>query len=90
MLHIEIEDTGAGIPADLQSSLFDISEKATTSSKGASGLGIVHKIVTAMGGEISLESKLGKGSTFTFTVRVGQAGPNRQRTGPEANDPWFW
>ncbi|MCP4968070.1 MAG: response regulator [bacterium] len=73
MLCIEIEDTGAGIPADLQSSLFDLSEKATTSSKGASGLGIVSKIVTAMGGEVSLESKLGKGSTFTFTVRVEPA-----------------
>ncbi|MCP4305854.1 MAG: response regulator [bacterium] len=73
MLCIEIEDTGAGIPSDLQSSLFDLSEKATTSSKGASGLGIVSKIVTAMGGEVSLESKLGKGSTFTFTVRVEPA-----------------
>lgn len=73
LLTISVADTGAGISADLQSSIFEHSEKATTSGSGGTGLGVVHRIVTAMEGRISVRSKLGKGSTFTFTVRVGVA-----------------
>lgn len=73
LVRIEIEDTGTGIPADLQSAIFDRSEKATTSTAGGTGLGVVHRIVTAMGGTISVHSKLGKGSSFVFTARVGVA-----------------
>ncbi len=70
LVRVEVEDTGAGIPADLQSSLFGRLEGATTGSSGT-GLGVAHRIVTAMGGEIAVDSKLGKGSTFVFTAQVG-------------------
>lgn len=83
LLRIEIEDTGAGIPTDLQSSIFDRSEKSTTSSVNATGLGVVRRIVSAMDGDISVHSKLGKGTTFVFTVRVGLA----EQAAANSSDP---
>ncbi len=68
-LKMAIEDTGVGIPADLQSSLFEMSAKSTTAS-GSTGLGVVQQIINAMSGTISVHSKVGKGSRFEFAVAV--------------------
>lgn len=70
-IRVEVEDTGAGIPSDLQASLFDRSERSTTAGSSGTGLGVAHRIITAMGGEIAVRSKVGKGSTFVFTAHVG-------------------
>lgn len=70
-LEIEVEDTGVGIAADLQATIFDRSDKATTSTAGGTGLGVVRRIITAMNGGVWVKSKVGKGSTFGFTATVG-------------------
>lgn len=74
-LCIAVADTGAGIPAEDIPRLF---EKFTTGVGGTQGRGrgsglglyIARAIVQAHGGDISVTSELGKGSTFTFTVPV--------------------
>ena len=62
-----VSDTGVGISADRLESIFDKFE--TSGKKGGIGLGlaIVKKFVEAHGGKVTVESKLGSGSTFRFT-----------------------
>jgi signal transduction histidine kinase len=64
-----VRDNGAGIPEDFIGKVFDKLESDPL-KKGGIGLGlaIVKQIVEAHGGEITVESKLGEGSTFRFTL----------------------
>jgi len=73
-----VRDTGIGIPEDQQENIFHVFEQVdgTTSRKyGGSGLGlsICKKIAVLMGGDISVSSIPGKGSTFVFSSWVGNA-----------------
>lgn len=68
-LRLAVEDTGVGIPPDLVTSLFERSVRSTTSS-GSTGLGVAYQIVTAMGGDISVRSKVGKGTRFDLEIQV--------------------
>jgi len=72
---IAVRDTGPGIPESDHGRIFEEFQQADTSStrkKGGTGLGlaIVKRIVEMHGGRIGVESCLGQGSTFAFTLPV--------------------
>jgi len=74
-LRVEVTDNGIGISPEQQNKLFDIFEQAESSSireYGGSGLGLAisKRIIEMMGGQIWVESELGKGASFIFTVKV--------------------
>lgn len=71
--HISVTDTGCGIPIEQQAQLFDAFTQASTDvvrKHGGSGLGlfICKRLANLMGGNLTLESQEGHGSTFTFSV----------------------
>ena len=74
-LNFFVKDSGIGIPSHAQESLFDEFTQADTSTTrkfGGTGLGLAisKKIVHLMGGTISLYSKEGEGSTFSFSLEL--------------------
>jgi len=66
----EIRDTGMGIPKDKIERVFDEFYQVETGKHGGAGLGlaITKRLVEAHGGKIWVESQLGKGTTFYFTI----------------------
>ncbi len=75
LLRIAVSDTGIGIPADKQTDIFGMFEQgdsALTRRYGGTGLGlaIASRLVSMMGGSIRVESQVGQGSRFEFTVRL--------------------
>jgi len=74
-LHVSVRDTGIGIPEGKQDRLFESftqADASTTREHGGTGLGlsISHQIVSAMDGEMWVESEEGEGSTFHFTMEA--------------------
>ncbi|SHN59270.1 response regulator [Desulfovibrio litoralis] len=74
-LKIKVQDTGIGIPFEKQKNIFDSFEQgdsSTTRKYGGTGLGLTisHRLTVLMGGEISLESEQGKGSTFSVSLEL--------------------
>jgi signal transduction histidine kinase len=64
-----VGDNGAGIPADRLEKVFDKLESDPDRKSGMGlGLAIVKQFVEAHGGRVSVDSELGQGSTFRFTI----------------------
>jgi len=87
ILKISVTDTGIGISKDQQKILFQSFQQAETSTArtyGGTGLGlsISKSFVEMMGGNIWVESEYGKGSTFSFTMKIesGREDEERQET----------
>ena len=76
-LEFTVNDSGIGIADNKLNSIFNFFEQAelsTSNSYGGTGLGlaIVKQLIEAQGGSISLRSKIGEGSTFSFILPFGK------------------
>ena len=76
-IEFAVTDTGIGIAANKIDSIFNVFEQAelsTANSYGGTGLGlaIVKQLIEAQGGSISVKSKIGEGSTFSFIMPFGK------------------
>jgi PAS domain S-box-containing protein len=69
---VSVSDTGQGIPADYLPHIFDKFVQVPGAATGGAGLGLAisKSIVEAHGGQISVQSEAGRGTTFTFTLPV--------------------
>lgn len=90
MARIEVRDTGPGIDMEAQKFLFRpfvmVNDKLSRKFGGTGlGLSISKQLVEAMGGEVGLESELGRGSTFWFRLpfKIAQGA---ERTGESPSD----
>lgn len=76
LLRVEVEDTGIGMTPEQTARIFDAFEQAdstTTRRFGGTGLGlrISRSLAQMLGGDLSVTSEPGRGSTFTLTVQTG-------------------
>jgi PAS domain S-box-containing protein len=69
---VSVSDTGDGIPSEYLPHIFDKFVQVPGAATGGAGLGLAisRLIVEAHGGQISVQSEVGHGSTFTFTLPV--------------------
>ena len=75
LLHFEVQDAGVGIAPEARARLFSKYEQGDTSTSrrfggGGLGLSITRRLAEMMGGAVGVESALGQGSVFWFTVRL--------------------
>ena len=76
-VEVSVSDTGEGIPAEDLPNVFERFyrvDKSRARATGGSGLGltIAKRLVEAHGGKITVQSELGKGSCFSFTLPVAE------------------
>lgn len=85
-VRISVTDTGSGIPLEKQDSVFERFVKLDDFRQGTGlGLSICKMIVEKLGGEIGLISKLGRGSTFWFTLPLDNQPKESDVVVPDSN-----
>lgn len=90
IIRLSVSDTGIGIPQDKLGNIFDKfvqADQSTARRFGGSGLGLAisQRLSKLMGGDITVESKEGNGSTFTVTWRLPPA-TAQDNNEPESSD----
>jgi len=80
-VQILVQDSGIGIPPEKQKLIFETftqADSSTTRRYGGTGLGlaITKALVEKMGGSIWVESEVGEGSEFTFTLKLNESDPS--------------
>ena len=86
-LRLEVQDTGVGVPLDLQQRIFSPFERVELvkeNQPGGNGLGLAisRRLAKRMGGELGVHSEPGEGSTFWFVVRLLKAKPAAKWASP--------
>ncbi len=76
IVHFSISDTGRGIEPERLSMIFGRFNSSSNEGTGL-GLALVRRLVESQGGQISVESRLGTGTTFTFTLPAGALAESR-------------
>jgi signal transduction histidine kinase/HAMP domain-containing protein len=82
---VEVRDTGSGIPSEYLRRVFD--PFFTTKPVGVGtglGLSVCHRIITALGGDIRVESEPGRGTSFFITLPVADSGASEPSTAQSA------
>ncbi len=78
ILHFSVADTGIGIAPEELETLFDpfVQTRSSQMASEGTGLGLTisRRFVQLMGGDIQVESEIGKGTTFSFQIQVGLVG----------------
>jgi signal transduction histidine kinase/ligand-binding sensor domain-containing protein/CheY-like chemotaxis protein len=83
-LNVAVRDTGIGIPEEIVPQLFQNFVQANSSASrryGGTGLGlaICDRLAKMMGGSVTVDSKIGQGSTFNFALPLSQTAPVSKR-----------
>jgi signal transduction histidine kinase len=75
-VRVQVEDTGPGVPAEIEKKLFEPFVRGTSAVPGAGlGLATVKKLVEAHRGQVGCKSERGCGSTFWFDLPRGAGNP---------------
>jgi signal transduction histidine kinase len=71
-VHFDVIDTGIGIPADKRDIIFEEFSRLGASDRAGAGLGLAisKRLAEALGGQITVESEVGRGSTFTLRLPI--------------------
>ncbi len=72
-----VRDTGRGIEAERLSTIFDRFNPMSDAGSGL-GLALVRRLIEQLGGQIAVESRLGHGTTFRFTLPIATVGATRR------------
>ncbi len=85
-VRVDVVDTGVGIPPERQQAVFEAFQQADNSTQrrfGGTGLGLTisRSLLQAMGYSLTLESEVGKGSTFRIHLTTGEAAPSARPAG---------
>ena len=91
LIRFTVNDTGIGIPEEKQSKIFSSFSQAdstTTRKFGGTGLGlaICRQLAELMDGEVGLESEVGKGSSFYFTVTLKEVATDKKIDSDSQNE----